>query len=42
MGRRSELGYESDRIPSAWPPLVWLIFAVVIAVTALMLAPVPA
>ena len=42
MGRRSDLGYESDSIPSAWPSLVWLIAAAVIAVTALMLAPVPA
>jgi hypothetical protein len=41
MASQSERRFEEDSLQSAWPPLAWIIFAAVIAVTALMLAPVP-
>ncbi|GEM_PF-5983553 len=38
---QSDHRFETGVVRSSWPSLVWLIFAVVIAITALMLAPVP-
>ena len=41
MAAQSEPRFESDSLQSAWPALAWIVLAVIIAVTALMLAPIP-
>ena len=41
MASRTENGLDREAFQSPWPSLVWIVFAAVIAVTALMLAPVP-
>ena len=38
---QTDHSFERGVVQSAWPSLAWLIFAVVIAITALMLAPIP-
>jgi hypothetical protein len=38
---QSDPHVEIDDPFSAWPSLAWIVFAAVLAVTALMLAPVP-
>ena len=34
-------GFEPNALQSAWPSLAWIVFAAILAVSALMLAPVP-
>jgi hypothetical protein len=41
MALQTDNGLETESFQSAWPPLVWIVFAAILAVTALMLAPVP-
>jgi hypothetical protein len=41
MAAQSEQRFEPDGLQSPWPALAWIVLAVIIAVTALMLAPVP-
>ena len=41
MTPRTQDGLEDETFDSAWPSLAWIVFAAILAVTALMLAPVP-
>jgi hypothetical protein len=41
MQPHSDPRFEADTLRGAWPSLVWIVFAAILAVTALMLAPVP-
>ncbi|HJW10788.1 MAG TPA: hypothetical protein VJ598_03320 [Albitalea sp.] len=42
MSSQSDHVLDHESLHTPWPSLAWIIFAAVIAVTALMLAPVPA
>jgi hypothetical protein len=42
MTPQSDQALDHDSLRRPWPSLAWIVFAVAIAVTALMLAPVPA
>ncbi len=41
MAAQSDQRFEPETFQSPWPALGWIVLAVIIAVTALMLAPVP-
>jgi len=41
MQPHSDPQFEPDALASPWPSLIWIVFAAILAVTALMLAPVP-
>jgi hypothetical protein len=42
MAPRPDHRPETGTRPSPWPPLMWIVFSAAIAVSALMVAPLPA
>ena len=41
MAVQTDNSLETEGFQSSWPSLLWIVFAAVLAVTALMFAPVP-
>ena len=41
MSPQSDQALDRESLATPWPSLAWIIFAAIIAVTALMMAPVP-